>query len=121
MLIPIGYPAGKGKGKDFYLLRLAGKGTKEIDRYANGRVNALPLPYPAHCHSYSKSPDGQLWTVLRVRWSKISGFEVQWPKLNRGKSWMVKNELFPKTMISTVYVLFLSLCIYINTNIYLDG
>jgi hypothetical protein len=26
----------------------------------------------------------------------ISGFEVQWPKLNRGKSWMVKNGLFSK-------------------------
>jgi hypothetical protein len=50
MLIPIGYPAGKGKCKDFYPLRLAGKGTKEIDGYANGRLNALPLPYPAHCH-----------------------------------------------------------------------
>jgi hypothetical protein len=46
MLIPIGYPAGKGTGKDFYPLRLAGKGTKEMDGYANGRVNALPLPYP---------------------------------------------------------------------------
>jgi hypothetical protein len=31
---------------------LAGKGTKEINGYANGRVNALPLPYPAHCHPY---------------------------------------------------------------------
>jgi hypothetical protein len=33
--------------------------------------------------------------VLRVGWSKMSGFEVRWPKLNLGKSWMVKNGLFP--------------------------
>jgi hypothetical protein len=44
------YPAGKGKGKDSYPLRLEGKGIQEIDGYANRRVNALPLPYPAHCH-----------------------------------------------------------------------
>jgi hypothetical protein len=46
-LIPCGYPAGKGKDKDFYPLYLTGKGTKEIDGYANKRVNVLPLPYPA--------------------------------------------------------------------------
>jgi hypothetical protein len=33
---------------------LAGKGTKEIDEYANGRVNALPLSYAAHCHPYAR-------------------------------------------------------------------
>jgi hypothetical protein len=49
-LLPYGYPAGKGK--DSYLLHLKGKGIPEIDMYANGWVNDLPLPYPAHCHPY---------------------------------------------------------------------
>jgi hypothetical protein len=41
-----------GKDKDSYKLRLQGKGIPKIAGYANGRVNALPLPYPAHCHPY---------------------------------------------------------------------
>jgi hypothetical protein len=49
-----GYPAGKGMVKDSYPLHLVGKSIIEIDGYANGRVNALPLPYPAHCHPYSQ-------------------------------------------------------------------
>ena len=32
---------------------------------------------------------------MRVRWSRISGFKVQWPKPNRDKSWMAKNGLYP--------------------------
>jgi hypothetical protein len=51
------YPTGKGKDKDSYTLRLEGKGILEIDRYANRWVNALPLPYPAHCHPYSQLCD----------------------------------------------------------------
>jgi hypothetical protein len=43
---------GKGNGKDSYPLRLEGRGISEIDGYVNGRVNALPLPYPTHCHPY---------------------------------------------------------------------
>jgi hypothetical protein len=50
LILPCGYPAGKGKGKDSYLLCLEGKGIQEIDEYANGQVNSLRLPYPAHCH-----------------------------------------------------------------------
>jgi hypothetical protein len=42
MLITYGYL--EGKGKDSYLLCLEGKGILEIGRYANGRVNTLPLP-----------------------------------------------------------------------------
>jgi hypothetical protein len=53
-LLPYRYPTGKGK--NFYPLRLAGKDTKEIDGYANGRVNALPLPYPAI------PSDGGVWS-----------------------------------------------------------
>jgi hypothetical protein len=62
MLIPIEYPAGKGKGKEFYTLRLSGKGTKQIYWYANRRVNALPLPYPAHCHPWLRGKrKGKKW------------------------------------------------------------
>jgi hypothetical protein len=45
-LLPYGYPVGKSKGKDSYPSRLEGKGIPEMDGYANGRVNTLPLPYP---------------------------------------------------------------------------
>jgi hypothetical protein len=33
--------------------------------------------------------------VLTVGWSKMSGFEVRWPKPNLAYNWIVKNGLFP--------------------------
>ena len=39
--------------------------------------------------------------VFIVEWSKIPGFGVQWPKANRGKSWMAKNGLYSAIAAST--------------------
>lgn len=39
-------------GKDFYTLRLVGKGIIEIDGHAMGWINALPIPVAIHIRNW---------------------------------------------------------------------
>ena len=49
---------------------------------------------PRHQNHLAKPLHGQICSVLKVRWSKLSGFGIGWPKPNRGKSSMAKNRLY---------------------------
>lgn len=72
------------------------------------QIGPIALWRPCQRNRLSKPPDDQIWTVMRVGWSKISELPVWLSKPNWGDSWMAKNRLF------RLYFVWLHISIRVN-------